>query len=112
MRLPHVLRRRRTAKRRKALNSTTRPDMELVQGRNGKWYKQRSTYWQHHKLAYIDGYFCHIDREPDGRWTAVCPSLKGCVTWGYSFKHAFEMAVEAVELHLSVFAQEEVSPLP
>ncbi|MFA5750526.1 MAG: type II toxin-antitoxin system HicB family antitoxin [Candidatus Shapirobacteria bacterium] len=38
--------------------------------------------------------------EPEGGFTAIVPSLPGCVTYGKTLKHAQEMIVEAIELYV------------
>jgi antitoxin HicB len=38
--------------------------------------------------------------EPEGGFTAVVPSLPGCVTYGKTLKKAQEMVEEAVEAYL------------
>jgi predicted RNase H-like HicB family nuclease len=39
-------------------------------------------------------------KEPDGGYTAMVPSLTGCVTYGNTIEEAIEMASEAIELYL------------
>lgn len=39
--------------------------------------------------------------EPDGNaYTASCPALPGCVTWGKTYKEAYKNIKEAVECHI------------
>jgi len=38
--------------------------------------------------------------EPEGGFTAIVPSLPGCVTYGKSLKQAQRMILEAVELYV------------
>jgi predicted RNase H-like HicB family nuclease len=41
-----------------------------------------------------------FQKEPEGGYTAVVPSLPGCVTYGKSLEEAKKMAKEAIELYL------------
>lgn len=41
-----------------------------------------------------------INKEPEGQYTAIVPSLPGCITFGESIEHAIEMAKEAIELYI------------
>ncbi|RAI91633.1 type II toxin-antitoxin system HicB family antitoxin [Algoriphagus yeomjeoni] len=38
--------------------------------------------------------------ELDGGFTAIVPSLPGCVTWGETLEHTKEMAKEAISLYI------------
>ena len=44
-------------------------------------------------------------------FTAHCPALPGCHTWGYTYEHALEMIQEAVELFIEVM-QEDGERIP
>jgi antitoxin HicB len=52
-----------------------------------------------------------LRKEPEGAYTALVPSLPGCITWGENVEHALEMAKEAIEGYISVL-QEEGQPIP
>jgi antitoxin HicB len=52
-----------------------------------------------------------LRKEPEGAYTALVPSLPGCITWGENVEHALEMAKEATEGYISVL-QEEGQPIP
>ena len=52
-----------------------------------------------------------LRKEPEGTYTALVPSLPGCITWGENVEHALEMAKEAIEGYISVL-QEEGQPIP
>lgn len=41
-----------------------------------------------------------FQKEPEGGYTAIAPSLPGCVTYGKSLEEAKKMAREAIELYL------------
>ncbi len=41
-----------------------------------------------------------FQKEPEGGYTAIVPSLAGCVTYGKNLKEAKKMAKEAIELYL------------
>jgi len=41
-----------------------------------------------------------FQKEPEGGYTAIVPSLPGCVTYGKNLEKAKEMAREAIELYL------------
>ncbi|MFH1078265.1 MAG: type II toxin-antitoxin system HicB family antitoxin, partial [Patescibacteria group bacterium] len=43
--------------------------------------------------------------EPEGGFTAIVPSLPGCVTFGKSLKEAQRMVAEAVELYVESLAK-------
>lgn len=52
-----------------------------------------------------------LRKEPEGTYTAIVPSLPGCITWGESIEHAMEMAKEAIIGYIEVL-QEEGEPVP
>ena len=52
-----------------------------------------------------------LRKEPEGVYTALVPSLPGCITWGDSVEHALEMAKEAIEGYIAVL-KEEGEPVP
>ncbi len=41
-----------------------------------------------------------FQKEPEGGYTAIVPSLIGCVTYGSDLEEAKKMAREAIELYL------------
>ena len=41
-----------------------------------------------------------IRKEPEGTFTAIVPTLKGCITWGETIEEAMIMAKEAIEVML------------
>lgn len=41
-----------------------------------------------------------IDRDEDGRYLAVCPSLPGCYTEGETDQEARELIEDAIRLHV------------
>jgi len=43
--------------------------------------------------------------EPEGGYTAIVPSLPGCVTYGKTLQQAQQMAMEAIELYLESLAK-------
>lgn len=52
-----------------------------------------------------------LRKEPEGAYTALVPSLPGCITWGENVEHALAMAKEAIEGYIAVL-QEEGEPVP
>lgn len=52
-----------------------------------------------------------FQKEPEGGYTAIVPSLSGCVTYGKTLEEAKKMAREAIELYLeSLKAHKEDIP--
>jgi len=41
-----------------------------------------------------------LRKEPEGGYTAIVPTLPGCVTFGGTIEEAITMAKEAIELYL------------
>jgi len=41
-----------------------------------------------------------LRKEPEGGYTAIVPTLPGCVTFGDTIEEAIAMAKEAIELYL------------
>jgi antitoxin HicB len=41
-----------------------------------------------------------LNKEPEGTFTAIVPSLPGCITYGDNVEHAIQMAKDAIELYL------------
>jgi antitoxin HicB len=52
-----------------------------------------------------------LRKEPEGVYTALVPSLPGCITWGDNVEHALQMAKEAITGYIAVL-QEEGEPVP
>lgn len=50
--------------------------------------------------------------EPEGGFTAIVPSLPGCITYGKTLEKAQEMVKEAMELYLECLQEdgEEIPP--
>lgn len=54
-----------------------------------------------------------FQKEPEGGYTAIVPSLAGCVTYGKNLEEARKMAKEAIELYLeSLKEHNEEIPVP
>ena len=51
-----------------------------------------------------------VERDEDGRYVAVCPSLQGCYTEGETETEAMELIRDAVRLHV-VTRQERGEPI-
>ena len=49
-----------------------------------------------------------LRKEPEGVYTAMVPSIPGCVTWGESIEEAIAMAQEAAEGCLEVYAEQGI----
>lgn len=45
-------------------------------------------------------YTAIFQKEPEGGYTVIVPSLPGCVTYGKNLEEAKKMAKEAIELYL------------
>ncbi|MBC7937074.1 MAG: type II toxin-antitoxin system HicB family antitoxin [Rhizobacter sp.] len=45
-------------------------------------------------------------KEAEGTYTAVVPSLPGCITWGTYIEHTLEMAKEAIQGYIAVLKEE------
>lgn len=52
-----------------------------------------------------------LRKEPEGTYTAMVPSLPGCVSWGETVEHALEMIREAIIGYVEVL-KEEGEPIP
>ncbi len=50
-----------------------------------------------------------LRKEPEGVYTAMVPSIPGCVTWGETIEEAIAMAREAAEGCLEVYAEKGIS---
>jgi antitoxin HicB len=52
-----------------------------------------------------------LNREPEGGYTVMVPTLPGCITYGDSVDEAIAMAKEAIELYIeSLVAHNEPVP--
>ncbi|WP_345270778.1 type II toxin-antitoxin system HicB family antitoxin [Nibrella viscosa] len=49
-----------------------------------------------------------LRKEPEGTYTAMVPSIPGCVTWGETIEEAIEMAREAAEGCLEVYTEQGI----
>lgn len=47
-----------------------------------------------------ENYSVIFQKEPEGGYTVLVPSLPGCVTYGKTLEEAKKMAQEAIELYL------------
>lgn len=47
-----------------------------------------------------------LTQEPEGGYTAIVPSLPGCITYGDNVNHAIDMAKEAIEGYLEVLKEQ------
>ena len=45
-------------------------------------------------------YKLHLQKEAEGGFTVIIPSLPGCITMGDTLEEAVEMAKEAIELYI------------
>ena len=52
-----------------------------------------------------------LRKEPEGVYTALVPSLPGCITWGSTIEEAMEMAKDAIVGCIAVM-QEEGESIP
>lgn len=48
----------------------------------------------------IKNYTVVLKKEPEGGYTAIVPSLPGCVTYGESIEQAQDMVRDAIECYL------------
>lgn len=46
------------------------------------------------------GYTIVIDKDEDGKFLAICPSLQGCYAEGDSIDEAKELIEDAIKLHI------------
>ena len=49
-----------------------------------------------------------LRKEPEGTYTAMVPSISGCVTWGETIEEAIAMAREEAEGCLEVYAEQSI----
>jgi predicted RNase H-like HicB family nuclease len=59
----------------------------------------------------IRTYHIELRKEPEGSYTAIVPSLPGCITWGETVEHTLEMAKDAIEGYIAVLI-DEGEPIP
>lgn len=50
-----------------------------------------------------------IRKEPEGSYTAIVPTLKGCITFGETIEEAMLMAKEAIEVMLESMEAHNIS---
>jgi antitoxin HicB len=59
----------------------------------------------------VHSYRILLNKEPEGGYTVLVPTLPGCVTYGTTVDEAIAMAKEAIELYLeSITAHGEPVP--
>lgn len=46
------------------------------------------------------GYTIVIDKDEDGKFLAICPSLQGCYSEGDTLEEAKELIEDAIKLHI------------
>jgi predicted RNase H-like HicB family nuclease len=49
-----------------------------------------------------------IQQDEDGRYTAYCPELTGCASWGMTPEDALKNVREAIELYLEDIPKSEL----
>jgi len=54
--------------------------------------------------SYIFG--VELEREEDGRWSAVIPALSGCAAWGLTADDALEAVREAAKAYVDVLVED------
>ncbi|HQU55841.1 MAG: type II toxin-antitoxin system HicB family antitoxin [Chitinophagaceae bacterium] len=47
-----------------------------------------------------------LRKEPEGAYTALVPSLPGCITWGETVEKTLDMAKDAIENYIAVLREE------
>ncbi|MFH0790417.1 MAG: type II toxin-antitoxin system HicB family antitoxin [Candidatus Omnitrophota bacterium] len=47
-----------------------------------------------------------LEKDEDGVWVVVCPSLPGCISQGKSQAEALKNIKEAIKLHISSLAED------
>ena len=52
-----------------------------------------------------------LNKEPEGGYTVIVPTLPGCVTYGETLEEALEMAKEAIALYLESLSAHN-DPIP
>jgi predicted RNase H-like HicB family nuclease len=62
-------------------------------------------------MALVRTFRIVLRKEPEGSYTAIVPSLPGCITWGETVEHTLEMARDAIEGYIAVLI-EEGEPVP
>ena len=56
-------------------------------------------------------YKINLRKEEEGGYTAIVPSLPGCITYGETIDEAIDMAKEAIELYIEELI-ERGEPVP
>ena len=54
----------------------------------------------------IRNYRIVLRKEPEGSYTALVPSLPGCITWGETVEQAIAMAKDAIEGYIAVLQED------
>lgn len=52
-----------------------------------------------------------LQKEPEGGYTAIVPTLPGCITYGETIEESIAMAKEAIELYIESL-QEDGEEIP
>lgn len=47
-----------------------------------------------------------LRKEPEGVYTAIVPSLPGCITWGETVEQALDMVKDAIKGYIAVLEEE------
>ena len=55
----------------------------------------------------VGHYTAIFQKEPEGGYTVIVPSLKGCVTYGETIDEAKKMAKEAIKAYLGSLAKDK-----
>lgn len=56
-------------------------------------------------------YKIHLHKEPDGGYTAIVPTLPGCVSYGENIDEAISMVKVAIELYIEEL-KDRNEPIP
>lgn len=60
----------------------------------------------------VGHYTAIFQEEPEGGYTVIVPSLKGCVTYGETIEKAKEAAREAIQAYLGSLAKDKIPSPP
>lgn len=52
-----------------------------------------------------------LERDEDGRWSAVVPALRGCAVWGRTSEEALEAIQDAAQAYVEILI-EDGRPIP
>lgn len=58
----------------------------------------------------IHHYTAVFQKEPEGGYTVIVPSLPGCVTWGKTTEEAIAAGKEAIESYLGSLKKDKQTP--